>query len=268
MSKVFTFLLTLFPKLAMLFYFCKCPFFLCFSFVLFLLLIGVGFKLNLIPFWGCLSFVLCAFVCFIGSFEPFRTRLSMLSLTLWPNCSELDKRINMVPFLLVATLVFVLYLKRSLKSTKCLCLLWWVIDLILKKSICVLHVRPILTTHGKIFWPFNFHYCLNLGKVNEYSCIAKVLWSMTPFIPSNTSCTPFLRTLSLHLFLIISLNTYLSWLGFYLPKPWPLLLISLQVGFLGWYMNIFWNVSYKKTILRVFEIISSYCCCCCLWGYP
>jgi hypothetical protein len=42
------------------------------------LFLKVGFEFNLTPFWGCLSLVSCAFVCFIGSFEPFKTRLGRL----------------------------------------------------------------------------------------------------------------------------------------------------------------------------------------------
>jgi hypothetical protein len=72
---VLTFLLALFRKLAMLFYLCGCPLFMSFSLVLFLLFIEVGSKFGLVPFWGCLSVILCVFVCFIGSFEASRMRL-------------------------------------------------------------------------------------------------------------------------------------------------------------------------------------------------
>jgi hypothetical protein len=75
---MFTLLLTLFPRLVRLFYLYRCPPFQCFSLVLFLLFIGVGFKFILIPFWGCLSLVLHAHICFIGSFEPSKTRLGKL----------------------------------------------------------------------------------------------------------------------------------------------------------------------------------------------
>jgi hypothetical protein len=78
MSKVLTFLLTSFLELAKLFYLCRCPPLLCFSLVLFLLLIRVGFGLNLTPLLGYLSFILCAFVCFIKSLEPSRMRSSKL----------------------------------------------------------------------------------------------------------------------------------------------------------------------------------------------
>jgi hypothetical protein len=66
-----------FPRLARLFYLYRCPPFKCFSLVLFFLFFGVGFRLGLTPFWGYLSFVSHALVCFIGSFEPFRIRLDM-----------------------------------------------------------------------------------------------------------------------------------------------------------------------------------------------
>jgi hypothetical protein len=68
-----TFSIVSFSKLVKLFYFCKYFFVLCF-----ILLLGVSFKFKLVPFWGCLSFVLHAFVCFIGSFKLFRTKLSRL----------------------------------------------------------------------------------------------------------------------------------------------------------------------------------------------
>ncbi len=42
------------------------------------LVFWVGFKFNLVSFWGCLKFVSHAFVCFIGSFESFKTRLGKL----------------------------------------------------------------------------------------------------------------------------------------------------------------------------------------------
>jgi len=75
---VFTFLLASFPRLAKLFYLCKYFPLMCFSLVLFLLLFGIGFAFNLAPFWGCLSFISCAFVCFIRSFELFKMRLGRL----------------------------------------------------------------------------------------------------------------------------------------------------------------------------------------------
>jgi hypothetical protein len=78
MSRVLTLLLASFPKLARLFYLCRCPPLLCFSLVLFLLFLGVGFGLSLIPFWGCLSLISCALVYFIGSLEPSSTKSNKL----------------------------------------------------------------------------------------------------------------------------------------------------------------------------------------------
>jgi hypothetical protein len=75
---VLTFLLASFFKLVKLFYLCKCPFFLCFSLVLFFLFIGVGLRLSLISFWGYLNFISHALVCFIRTFKPSRMRLGKL----------------------------------------------------------------------------------------------------------------------------------------------------------------------------------------------
>ncbi len=78
MSKVLTHIPTSSPKLASLFCFCRRPPLLCYTLVLSLLFLGVGFNLNLISFWGCLKLILCALVCFIGPFEPFKMRLENL----------------------------------------------------------------------------------------------------------------------------------------------------------------------------------------------
>jgi hypothetical protein len=71
---VLTLLLALFPKLAKLFFLCKCAPLMCFSLVLFLLLLRVGFGLSLAPFWGYLSLISRALVCFIGPLKPFKTK--------------------------------------------------------------------------------------------------------------------------------------------------------------------------------------------------
>jgi hypothetical protein len=78
MSRVFTLLLAMFPRLAKLFYICRCPPFLCFSLILLFLLLVVGFRFILIPFWGSLNLVSRAHICFIGSFEPFKIRSNKL----------------------------------------------------------------------------------------------------------------------------------------------------------------------------------------------
>ncbi len=120
---MFTLLLTSFPRLIKLFYFCRCPPFLCFSLILFLLLLQVGFKPNLTPWRGCLSFLLHVLICFIKSLEPSKMRLGRLfTYPLTKLLETHNGQINMVPFPLIASLVFVLYLRRSFKSMKGFCL--------------------------------------------------------------------------------------------------------------------------------------------------
>jgi len=83
-----------------------------------LLVSWVDLEFNLVPFWGCSSLFLCALICFIVSLKPFRTRSSKIFTYFWLNCSRLNKQIHMVPFPVVAMLVFVLYSRRSFKSMK------------------------------------------------------------------------------------------------------------------------------------------------------
>ncbi len=78
MLRVLIFLLASFPRLVRLFYLCSCLPFVCFSLVLFLLLIKVGFGFSLAPIWGHLNFDLRALICFIGTFKPSRMRLGRL----------------------------------------------------------------------------------------------------------------------------------------------------------------------------------------------
>jgi len=72
------FLVILIFQVVKLFYFCRCLLFLCFPLVLLFLFFKVAFRLNLAPFLGCLSFILHAFVYFIRTFEPSKTRLDKL----------------------------------------------------------------------------------------------------------------------------------------------------------------------------------------------
>jgi hypothetical protein len=78
MSRVLTLMPTSSPKLVGLLCFCMCILLMCYTLVLSPLIFGVGFRLSLASFWGCLMLVLCAFVCFIGSLEPSRTRSNKL----------------------------------------------------------------------------------------------------------------------------------------------------------------------------------------------
>jgi hypothetical protein len=94
MSRVPIFLLILFFKLARLFFICKCHPFLWFFLVLFLLLLGVGFQFNLAPFWGYLSFISCAFICFARTLKLSETMSTSFLLTPWLNCSKPDEWIS------------------------------------------------------------------------------------------------------------------------------------------------------------------------------
>ncbi len=74
MSKVFPLITTSSPKLPKLFCLCKCLLLLFYTLILSPLLLGVGFGLNFISFWGCLKHVSCVFICFIRCLEPSKTR--------------------------------------------------------------------------------------------------------------------------------------------------------------------------------------------------
>jgi hypothetical protein len=76
------------PHVVGLFFLCRRPPFMCFSLILFLLLLGVGFRHNLTPFWGCLSFISHVFVCFIRSFKP--SKMKSCRLVVYP-LTELPK---------------------------------------------------------------------------------------------------------------------------------------------------------------------------------
>jgi hypothetical protein len=170
MSRVLTLLLTPFPRLAM-FFFCKHPPFRCFSLVLFLLLLGVGFKPSLIPFWDYLNFISHAF-------KPSKMRLSKIFAYPLTKCLILDKWVSVVPIPLVATLVFTLYLRWSFGSTKGFCSPQEVFG----KQLVSFQEESSRASYG----PYSFHswvdystihfcQCLTIGRVSEYNHVAKAL---------------------------------------------------------------------------------------------
>jgi len=118
MLKVFTLMLTLSPRLTRLLCFCRCLPLLWYTLVLSLLFLEVDFGLSLTSFWVCLKFILHAFICFIRSFEPFRMKSRRFFAYFLLNCPISNGRINMVPSLPLAMLLFTLYLKRSLRSKR------------------------------------------------------------------------------------------------------------------------------------------------------
>jgi hypothetical protein len=122
MSRVPILLLASFPKLDRLFFLYKCLPFLWFSLVIFLLLLGFHFGLNLASIRAI--WILLHMPLFVSQDPSNHLRWShaSFSLTLWSNCLRPNGQINMVPFSLVAMLVFDLFSKRSFRSTKGFCL--------------------------------------------------------------------------------------------------------------------------------------------------
>jgi hypothetical protein len=118
MSRVFTLMLALFPKLAKLLCLCRCLPFLCYTVVLSRLFFGVSFELNQTSFWICLKLISHALNCFIGSLEPSRMKSKMFFIYPLAKFSRSNGRISMIPYLHVATLVLALYSKRSFKLVK------------------------------------------------------------------------------------------------------------------------------------------------------
>jgi hypothetical protein len=272
MSRMFAFLLTLFPRLTMLFYLYWCPPLLCFSLVPFFLFFEVGFEFRLTPFRGCLNLILCSFICYIRFLKPSRMR-SGFSLTPWPNCSGLNKRNNMVHFPPFGPLAFVLYLKRFFKcsshevygerlvfSSKI------VIMCLMCTSFSPL-VRSFSTTH--------FCWCLTLRRANEYSHAAIALYPMMPIIPLENIVTTLreLHPLPSNLVLPPTFDYQLKH-TFVLDRTLfaqiltttPHLSSSGLFGMHGIWTSIRMFHT-RRPILKVFIIILSYCYYY-SWGYP
>ncbi len=78
MSRMLSLMLASSPKLTKMFCLCMCSPLMCSTLVLSPLLLGVGFELNIVSFWGCLKFILHALMCVIVSFKPSRTKSGKL----------------------------------------------------------------------------------------------------------------------------------------------------------------------------------------------
>jgi hypothetical protein len=70
-----------------------------------------------------LRFILHAFICFIRSFKPFKMKLGRFFAYPWPNCLKFNGWVIMVLSPPLAMLVFALYSRRLLRSTRGFCLL-------------------------------------------------------------------------------------------------------------------------------------------------
>jgi hypothetical protein len=101
---------------------------------------GVGFKLNLASFWGCLSLISHALDCFIGSLKPSKTRSNRL--LAYPLAELLE--ISCCHVGVCAILEDVVQINMFLPT---LGGLWWAIGFLFKRSPLVPHVFPIPIAH-------------------------------------------------------------------------------------------------------------------------
>jgi hypothetical protein len=166
-----TLLLASFPRLISLFFLFRRPPLLCLSLVLFLLFLRVGFKFNLVLFWGYLNIVSHAFICFIRTLEPFRTRLNKLfsyPLTNFFKTQQTNLHGSFPSYCLIGVCVILkkvvlviekLFFKDVIIIEKFFLTsrgLWRTIDLFFKRNIHMPYVPLVLTTHGKKFRSFVF----------------------------------------------------------------------------------------------------------------
>ncbi len=141
---MFTFMQALPPRLTRLPYLCKCFPHLCYTLILSLLFFGVGFGLNLISFWGCLRFVLRAFICFIRSFKPFKMKLGMLFIYPFTKLFKIQSMNQHGFFSSYCHIGVCILLKEVVQVSKRFLLplrgSWRVIGFFFRRSLFVLHV--------------------------------------------------------------------------------------------------------------------------------
>jgi hypothetical protein len=151
MSRMLTLMLASYPKLVRLFCLCKCLPFLCYTLVLSPLFLGVSFRLNLTSLWGCLKIVLCALICFIGSFKPFRMNSSMFFIYPLTKLFEIRWTNQHGSFFSCCHIGVCVILEEVVQISKkflpTLRGLWWVTNLFFRRSLLMLLVLPISTTH-------------------------------------------------------------------------------------------------------------------------
>jgi len=164
-----TLLLASFPRLIRLFFLFMRPPLLCLSLVLFLLFLKVGFKFNLVLFWGYLNIVSHAFICFIRTLEPSRTRLNKLFFYplidffktqqtnlhgSFSSCCFIGVCVILKKVVLVIEKLFfkvVIIIEKFFLTSRGL---WQTIDLFFKRNLHMPYVPLIFTTHGKILRSF------------------------------------------------------------------------------------------------------------------
>jgi len=154
-----------------LFCFCMCLSLLCYILVLSLLL------LSLVSFWGCLWLISYVFDCFIRSFKSSKTRLNRLFTYPLTKLFKIWWMGQHDSFLYVATLVFMLYSRRSFKSTKGLCPPYEVYGMQLvfsSKKVLSCFTCPLFPPSLDNFSTIHLRWCLTLGRAREYNRAAIV----------------------------------------------------------------------------------------------
>lgn len=155
MLKMLTFMLASPPMLVRLPCLCRCFPPMCYTLVLSLLHFEIDFKLSLVSFWGCFRPILCALICFIKSFEPFKTRSCMFFIyplielfKIWwiSQHGSFSSFCHIVVYIIFEEVILVN--ERFLFTLEGL---WWVINILFKRNPLMLHVLPILTIHWIIF---------------------------------------------------------------------------------------------------------------------
>jgi len=157
MSRVFTLMQASLPMLARLFYLCKCLPHLCYTLVLSLLLFGVGFRLNLTSFWGCLRLVSHALICFIRFFKPFRMMSNMVFIYPFTKLLKIQSMSQHGSFSSYCHIGVCVILKEVGQISERFLLalrgLWQVIGLVFRRSFLVPHMLPIPVIHWMIIRP-------------------------------------------------------------------------------------------------------------------
>jgi hypothetical protein len=148
-------MLASYPRLAMLLCLCRCLPFLCYTLVISPLFLGVSFGLSLVSLWGCLKIVLCAFVCFIGSLEPFKTNSSRFLTYLLTKLFEIRCMNQHGSFFscchVSVCIVFEEVIQINERFLPTLGGLWQATNLFFKRSLLVALMLPIPIAHWTNF---------------------------------------------------------------------------------------------------------------------
>jgi hypothetical protein len=149
---------------------------------------------------GCLRFISCAFVYFLGSLKPFKTRSSKLftyPLTELLEIQWMNKHGSFSSYCFVGVCAI---LEEVIQVSKRFLLAlwrsWWVINLLFKKSPLMLHVFLVPTIHWMIFQPLifaNVRFWVEPESVvmllKLFNWCGKLFLQKTPQGPNSLRCT-------------------------------------------------------------------------------